>query len=91
MERSILAASLAALTLLVPPSAQAISDGEPDYGEHPDVGSFVTECDLGGGQTVLLQPCTGTLIDGDVVLSASHCFSGVPSEFGETWFTPSTR
>jgi hypothetical protein len=35
----------------------------------------------------LFQLCTGTLIDPDVVLSASHCFAGLPPTITDTWFT----
>jgi len=87
MKRSILVVALAALILLVPQSANGIAYGEPDNGEHPNVGSFVTEYDPPDGEPYLIQLCTGTLIDENVVLSASHCFSGLPSVFGRTWFT----
>jgi secreted trypsin-like serine protease len=87
MRRSILAAAVAALVLVTPATAQAIVYGEPDNGEHPNVGSFVAELDLGDGETILVQLCTGTLVATDVVLSAAHCFSGVPSVFGPPSFT----
>ena len=74
--------------LLAPSSAHAISYGEPDDGGHPNVGSFVVEyTDPDTGIMSLRQLCTGTLIADDVVLSASHCFSGLPSSLGEIWFT----
>jgi hypothetical protein len=78
----------AILVVLVPGASHAISYGTPDKGEHPNVGSFVTEfTDPDTGDTVLVQLCTGTLIAEDVVLSASHCFSGLPPELGTTFFT----
>lgn len=49
----------------------AITFGEPDGNDHPNVGSIVVnvpELDL-----ELLQWCSGTLIDEDVFLTASHC------------------
>jgi hypothetical protein len=82
-------ATLCSLVLLLTPStANAISYGVPDDGEHPNVGSFVGEwTDPNTGDTTLFQLCTGTLIDTDVVLSASHCFSGLPPEITAIWFT----
>lgn len=78
----------AILVVLVPGTANAISYGTPDNGEHPNVGSFVTEfTDPDTGETVLFQLCSGTLIAEDVVLSASHCFSDLPPTLGRTFFT----
>lgn len=79
----------AILVLVLPSTANAISYGVPDNGEHPNVGSFVAEyTDPATGQTAMVQLCTGTLIAADVVLSASHCFSGAAaSEFGRAYFT----
>src|SRR5687767_11052345 len=88
MNRKIVVVLLASLALLAPAAAHAIVYGEPDNGEHPAVGSFVGEfTDPDTGDTTLFQLCTGTLIDEDVVLSASHCFSGLPSTITNTWFT----
>lgn len=88
VKRAWLVGLLALVVVLVPASASAISYGVPDDGEHPNVGSFVAEwTDPDTAETRLVQLCTGTLIDVDVVLSASHCFSGLPPEYGETWFT----
>ena len=68
--------------------AHAITYGVPDAGEHPNVGSFVGEfTDPTTGDTLLFQVCTGTLIAEDVVLSASHCFSGLPPEITDITFT----
>jgi hypothetical protein len=69
-------------------SAHAITFGAPDNGEHPNVGSFVGEfTDPDTGATSLFQLCTGTLIAEDVVLSASHCFVGLPETITEVSFT----
>jgi hypothetical protein len=84
----LLAAVAALVVMLVPSSANAISYGVPDDGEHPNVGSFIGErTDPDSGEVTLFQLCTGTLIDVDVVLSASHCFSGLPPEITAIWFT----
>lgn len=58
--------------LLGSSAAGAITHGENDDGRHPNVGSIVGEIE-GEGR---FQRCTGTLIDADVVVTASHCFAG---------------
>jgi len=81
-------ALLAALLAGTQTSAHAITFGMPDAGEHPNVGSFVGEfTDPETGDTTPFQLCTGTLIDQDVVLSASHCFSGLPPVITDITFT----
>lgn len=79
---------LAALLAGSQTSAHAITYGVADAGEHPNVGSFVgTYTDPDSGDSVLFQLCTGTLIAEQVVLSASHCFSGLPPEITDITFT----
>jgi V8-like Glu-specific endopeptidase len=51
--------------------ALAISYGEPDGNDHPNVGSIVVR--VGGVDGVLHQWCSGTLIGPKVFLTASHC------------------
>lgn len=69
-------------------SAQAITFGVPDAGEHPNVGSFIGEfTDPESGTVLHFQLCTGTLVAEDVVLSASHCFVGLPPTITDVWFT----
>jgi secreted trypsin-like serine protease len=81
-------ALLAGLLAGTQTAANAITFGVPDAGEHPSVGSFVGEAtDPATGDTTLFQLCTGTLIDEDVVLSASHCFSGLPPVITDITFT----
>jgi secreted trypsin-like serine protease len=81
-------ALLAALLVGTQTSAHAITFGTPDAGEHPNVGSFVGEfTDPDTGDITLFQLCTGTLVDQDVVLSASHCFSGLPPAITDITFT----
>ncbi len=88
VRRTVLVAVAGLAVLLAPSSAHAISYGVPDAGEHPNVGSFVVEfTDPDTGVTSLGQLCTGTLVSEDVVLSASHCFSGLPPTLGDIWFT----
>ena len=88
MRRAILAILVIGFTLLIPQSAHAIVYGVPDDGEHPNVGSFVVQfTDPETGEVGLFQLCTGTLIDSDVVLSASHCFVGLPPTLTNITFT----
>lgn len=93
--RNKLSLALASLTALVAglmvgtqTTAHAITFGVPDGGEHPNVGSFVGEfTDPETSDTTFFQLCTGTLIAEDVVLSASHCFSGLPPSITDITFT----
>lgn len=76
-----------ALVLAATLPAGAITDGVPDEGEHPHVGQllfFVPDAvdsrfdDPGGWFS-----CSGTLLDGDTVLTAGHCTFAVGLD-GET-------
>lgn len=67
MSRKLLAA-VALLSLSLSPGAFAITYGEPDGGDHPNVGGVVVE---EAGEKFLV--CTGTLISPAVVLTAAHC------------------
>ena len=88
MKRTILAILVIGFSLFIPQSAHGIVYGVPDDGEHPNVGSFVGEfTDPETGEVSLFQLCTGTLIDSDVVLSASHCFVGLPETITDITFT----
>lgn len=73
MYRKMLAiACLASLSLA--PRASAITYGEPDGGDHPNVGALIAEVD---GEKLLF--CTGTLISPAVFLTAAHCIDeGLP-------------
>lgn len=68
-----LIALAAALLLIVASPGMAITHGEADGNDHPNVGSIVLDVpDLG-----LFQSCSGTLIAEDVFLTASHCTVGL--------------
>jgi secreted trypsin-like serine protease len=71
MRRSALALTLAALLAFIfAMPAGAITFGQLDGNRHPAVGTMFAV--LPDGETVF-QMCTGTLIDDDVFLTASHC------------------
>lgn len=74
MSRKIFAISITLILLfvLVTP-VLAITYGEPDGDNHPSVGSMVAIIPGYG----IYQLCSGTLIDDNVFLTASHCTSGV--------------
>jgi Trypsin len=64
------AAAVAACTamLAVPASSQAIVNGSPDAGAHPNVGALTEH--FNGAQVLA---CTGTLISPTVLVTAAHC------------------
>lgn len=77
MRRRVQALSIAlALQLVVVLSGpvSAITFGEFDGTDHPNVGAIVV--DVPELDIELLQWCTGTLISDDVFLTASHCLDG---------------
>ena len=72
------AAVLGTMTTMATP-AQAVTNGQPDP-VHTNVGIIIFY-DANGNPT---HRCTGTLIDGDTVLTAGHCTSGAAS--AQVWF-----
>ena len=62
-------ATVAVLLLIFTTSAFAITYGEPDETDHPNVGSIVVKVPDQG----LFQWCSGTLLAHNVFLTASHC------------------
>lgn len=77
MRRTLKVAGVTALVMAMMLPAGAITDGQPDGDEHPQVGQllfYVPDAiddrfkDPGGWFN-----CTGTLLDGTTVLSAGHC------------------
>ena len=78
MLRKLVAIGLVLMLLMVGYTpAQAISYGEFDGTDHPNVGSMVLK--TSGGD--YYQVCSGTLIDSNVFLTASHCTIGWDSYF----------
>jgi secreted trypsin-like serine protease len=81
MVRKILFVSTVAVLALVlqAPGAQAITYGEPDGNDHPNVGALIV--DYAGDDEGPNHICSGTLIDEDVFLTAAHCtFDIVPAD-----------
>lgn len=74
----LLAAGLA--FTLVPQSAGAITNGEPDN-THKNVGALIVKSEVTGKKR---QVCTGTLIAPQVFLTASHCTSDLPAD-NQVW------
>lgn len=70
-------AALAALVVAVP--AVAITNGQPDDGEHPFVGTILFR------QTDGLFSCSGTLLSSTVMLTAGHCTEFEGETNSETW------
>jgi secreted trypsin-like serine protease len=72
----LIAMMLTAMLGIAPTSA--ITNGESDGIDHPFVGSLVLDVpeDVGIGQEAgLYQFCSGTLLDGGLFLTASHCLA----------------
>jgi secreted trypsin-like serine protease len=73
--RKALTAVAVSILLLLPTSAGAITNGQPDGNRHPYVGMLTFYDDAG----VYQHRCTGTLMSATVVLTASHCTVGMSS------------
>jgi hypothetical protein len=70
---------IVALLLAVTGTAVAITNGQPDDGQHPYVGLIVF--DVGGTPT---HRCSGALLSPTVVLTAGHCTDGTSA--ARVWF-----
>jgi len=76
---------LVATMMLVGP-AVAITFGQPDGNRHPNVGALLADVDEDSPGLDII--CTGTLIDGDVFLTAGHCTDFLEAEGIErVWVT----
>jgi hypothetical protein len=87
-----LAATIALLTVMVMP-ASAITNGQPDGNQHPQVGQllfYVPDYPFsryGPGDTGGWFNCSGTLVSGTLVLTAGHCTYAVGLNGSETTST----
>jgi secreted trypsin-like serine protease len=68
----VLIIALVALLLIAAP-AQAITNGQPDGNQHPNVGGLVSATQYSDGTWIY---CSGTLISPTVFLTAAHCAEG---------------
>lgn len=73
MYRKLIVIGLFAALLLVAVPAQAITNGEPDGTQHPNVGGLVSATQYPDGTWIY---CSGTLISPTVFLTAAHCDEG---------------
>jgi hypothetical protein len=73
MYRKLIVMGLFAALLLVAAPAQAITNGEPDGTQHPNVGGLVAAKQYSDGTWLY---CSGTLISPTVFVTAAHCDEG---------------
>ena len=74
MRRALTAVAVSIL-MVMPTTANAITNGQPDGNAHPFVG-MLAFYDASG---TYMHRCTGTLMSETVVLTASHCTDGASS------------
>jgi secreted trypsin-like serine protease len=82
--RAFVAFVAAAATLIVATTAGAITNGEFDGNDHPNVGAFLWDGNHDGVRTVL---CTGSLVAPRVFVTASHCTEFADRFQSEVWVT----
>jgi hypothetical protein len=72
---AVTAVSVTIAALAIVSTTGAVIGGQPDNGQHPNVGVIVVVDDTGAS----VATCTATLVAPSTVLTAAHCFD---SEFG---------
>lgn len=77
-------ALLALISLLAGGRAAAITYGQPDGGDHPNVGAIVAEYATPGVKDLF---CSGALISPTVFLTAAHCTAYLEANGLEAWVT----
>jgi secreted trypsin-like serine protease len=82
MRKSILAVAVTVSLMLLPSTASAITNGQPDGNAHP----FVAMLAFYDGSGTYLHRCSGTLMAPKVVLTAAHCTDGTAS--ARAYFDP---
>ena len=80
MKRFLLAVAVAMLMASTP--ALAITFGQPDGGNHPEVGLLVVKLDDG----TLIPFCSGTMVSERVFLTAGHCTFFADEFFGASGY-----
>ena len=75
MRKALTAVAVSILMVVLPTTANAITNGQPDGNAHPFVG-MLAFYDASG---TYMHRCTGTLMSETVVLTASHCTDGTSS------------
>jgi len=75
MRRNLLVILALVTLLLVVAPVQAITNGQPDGSNHPNVGGLVAPTPYSDGTWLY---CSGTLISPTVFLTAAHCDEGTP-------------
>ena len=75
---------LASLFVALFPSANAVTNGEPDAGHHPYVGLAVFDVLDEDGNQIPSHRCSASLLSPTVVLTAGHCTDGTVA--ARVWF-----
>ena len=79
------------IAVLIAAPATAITDGEPDEGEHPYVGQLIFYVpdahDSRFDDPGAWYNCTGTLLTPTIVLTAGHCAFGIGADGTDVWVT----
>ena len=75
---------VAAALMLWAPKGFCVTNGTPDDGRHPEVGTIVAEFQTPG---VKSSACTGTLISPTVFLTAGHCVRFLQDRVTQVWVT----
>ena len=81
MKRTLLVLAVAAMLLVLPLPAGAVTDGQLDGNGHPYVGLMVAQDKKGNP----LWRCSGTLMSPTVFLTAGHC-TEAPAAQAQIWF-----
>lgn len=86
MRRRLGAAVSCAAGLLMFGQAGAVTWGQPDNNDHPQVVAILFEQSLDGDpDNTGLFSCTGTLLNSNLVLTAGHCLEGAGVVNKNTW------